>query len=388
MSAYFQMGHDTENLVGGTDLDEFKGIVLSPVNRDVDALAENISGFRRKGDYDIVFDPQLYIPTSDRGCLPQQPYFPADLDTADLSSDSWWIDVATKLGACVRSLEVDAVASPVVLPRAWNDDYFARCADTSRKLSEAVAGTQIRTLATAMINFNELGEADAALRIASIISEAEPAGYYIVIVSDVEPRRELTGESQLAGVMTLITELEKTGRPTLVSHCSSEMLLFKAAGASHCATGKFFNLRRFTKSRYEEPASGGGQLPYWFEHSLLAFLRGADVLRLLNNGLGYLVNVSASDNYWSKEILEQFASAPENAWVAKGWRQYLSWFGKTELTLSITDPQPTVSEWLRAAEDNWLVLDDQSILLDEPRNNGSWIRSWRQALVQFQKANL
>ncbi len=31
MSAYLQMGHDTENLVGEADLEEFRGIILSPV---------------------------------------------------------------------------------------------------------------------------------------------------------------------------------------------------------------------------------------------------------------------------------------------------------------------------------------------------------------------
>src|SRR6266851_3833129 len=148
MTAYLQMGHDTENLVAETDLDEFRGIVLSPVNRDSETLGQNIQTFRSKGHFDIVFDPQLYIPTSDRGCLPQQPYFPADLDTADLSSDAWWGDIAAKLASCVSILGVDAVASPVVLPRAWNDDYFARCADTSKKLGEELAESQIRPLTT------------------------------------------------------------------------------------------------------------------------------------------------------------------------------------------------------------------------------------------------
>lgn len=385
MSAYMQMGHDTENLVGEQDLDEFVGIVLSPVNRDAPTLAENIQIFRARGHYDIVLDPQLYIPTSERGSLPQQPYFPGDLDTADLSSVGWWADLVGKLVPCVTSLKVDAVASPVVLPRAWSDDYFALCTETTSKLTAALSSSNIRTLATVMVNFNEMGEKDRALRIASIVSEAECAGYYLVIVSDIEPRRELTGEEQLAGVMKLIYELERTGQPVLVSHCSSDMVLFKAAGAKHCATGKFFNLRRFTKSRYEEPAGGGGQLAYWFEHSLLAFIRGTDLLRLEENGLGHLVGVGASNNFWAQKIREQFATNSGAAWVKLGWRQYLSWFGKTELAASAADPLPIVQGWLKAAEDNWRVLEDAGVLMDEPRNDGSWIRSWRQAAVRFKK---
>jgi hypothetical protein len=385
MSAYLQMGHDTENLVGETDLDEFTGIVLSPVNRDSPTLTQNVATFRGKGQYDIVFDPQLYLPTSDRGYLPEQPYFPTDIDTADLTSDSWWTEIVDKLVPCVTALQVDAVTSPVVLPRAWSDDYFAHCAETSDKLAAALITSSIRSLTTVMVNFNEMGEKDRALRIASIVSEANSAGYYLVIVSDIEPRRELVGEDQLAGVMMLIHELEKTGQPVLVSHCSSDMILFKAAGARHCATGKFFNLRRFTKSRYEEPAGGGGQLAYWFEHSLLAFLRGADVRRLQDNRLAHLVGVWASNNHWAKQILELFEKNSDEAWVRLGWRQYLSWFGKTELVLTANDPLATVKTWLKSAEDNWRILEDAGVLMDEPRNDGSWIRSWRQAVGKFQR---
>lgn len=382
MAAYLQMGNDTENLIGETDLGEYRGIVLSPVNRHSPEIAQDIIGFRQKGDFDIVFDPQLYVPNSNRGCLPQQTYFPSDLDTADLSSEGWWASLVTKLAACIEPLGVNAVASPAVLPRAWSDDYYARCVDASRKLSEALP-SGISAYTTVMVDYNQIAEKDAPLRIASIVSEAESAGYYLVIVSNVEPRREFNGEPELAGIMQLIQQLEGTERPVLVSHCSSDMLLYKAAGASHCATGKFFNLRRFTRSRYEDPSSGGGQLAYWFEHSLLAFLRAADLRRLQENGLGGLVGTGASSNYWSQRINEQFSAEPGRAWVALGWRQYLSWFGKTESVLAAQDPVDLVQGWLKSAEENWLALEDRNVLLDEPRNNGGWIRPWRQALNRF-----
>ena len=48
MSAYLQMGHDTENLVGEADLEEFQGLILSPVNREPDKLRENVLVFRTR----------------------------------------------------------------------------------------------------------------------------------------------------------------------------------------------------------------------------------------------------------------------------------------------------------------------------------------------------
>ena len=108
MTAYLQMGHDTENLVGAQDLDAFGGIVLSPVNREPAALTSHVQSFRTQGDFDIVLDPQLYFPGSRRGKLPDQPYYPNDLDTSDFSSDAWWTDVVTHLGDYARILDVNA----------------------------------------------------------------------------------------------------------------------------------------------------------------------------------------------------------------------------------------------------------------------------------------
>jgi hypothetical protein len=384
MTAYLQMGNDTENLVGEAGLDKFQGIVLSPVNRNDFELKGDVLRYHIQNKYDVVLDPQLYFPRSERGRLSSQPYFDADMDTADLSSEGWWSERVVALATFAKELGVDAVASPVVQPNTWQDDYFVQCAETSQKLSSELSNTSTRVLTTVMVNFNQMAEGDAALKIASIISESEPSGYYLVIVSEVEPRKEFFADAQLAGIMTLIGELEATKRPVVVSHCSSDMLLFKAAGATHCATGKFFNLRRYTRSRYDEPSKGGRPLPYWFEHNLLGFLRQEDVARLIRRGYNNLIGGLASTNFWSQSLLDKFNSPDTEKLLKYSWLQYLCWFGETEFAMSHGDARALVSEWLRTAENNWLMLEDNNILMTEPKNDGKlWLRPWRQALSEF-----
>lgn len=385
MSAYFQMGHDTENLINERDLNEFRGIILSPLNRVPDELNTNISKFRDSGQFDIIFDSQLYFPRSLRKKLHAHPYFPSDLDTADIYSNSWWSKINSSLSEYSQHLKVDAVASPVVHPRSWSTDYYAICAETSNRLTEQLYNTGIRTLSTVMINLHQMVDEEEIYRIASILSDTNSSGFYFVISSDIVPRREFSDANELFGVMVLIKELQNTGLDIFVSHCSSDMVLFKSAGANHCATCKFFNLRRFTKSRWDEPSEGGGLLPYWFEHGLFAFLRKADLLRLVKSGYSNFIKRNFSNNFWAEEILNQFQKEPGKAWVALSWCHYLSWFGKTELSLSKDNPLPLVKEWLKIAEKNWLTLKDDDILFEEPRNNGNWIRPWRQALNDFSK---
>jgi len=383
MSAYFQMGHDTENLIGEIDLDDFKGIILSPVNRGPNAIKNNINKFNKIGLYDLILDPQLYFPRCDRGMLQHHPYFPSDLDTSYLSSESWWKNTIIKLVQYGTELEINAIASPVIFPKIWDDDYYNFCIISAYLLMQELKGSKIRALTTIMVNLSQLSQPDHALEIASIFSQVDSQGYYLIFISDLPPRREFNDASELFGAMKLIHELKRTNKVIIVSHTSSEMVLFKTAGATHCASGKFFNLRRFTKSRFDEPSEGGGQLSYWFEHSLLSFLRDADLTRLQTNGYGHLIGTEFSNNHWSQEILKILKESPDTAWLALGWRQFLSWYGKAEKALSSDQSYTLTQNWLKAAEQNWSELDDHDILFEEQRNNGNWLRPWRQALADF-----
>src|SRR5260370_40748874 len=122
MAAYLQMGHDSENLVGETGLEDYNGIILSPVNRDESQLTGDVQRFRAKSEYDIVLDPQLYFPRSERGSLPTQPYFPRDIDTADLSSETWWAGMAKSLAAFGKKIGASAVGSTALVPDRCSAD--------------------------------------------------------------------------------------------------------------------------------------------------------------------------------------------------------------------------------------------------------------------------
>jgi hypothetical protein len=389
MAAYLQMGHDSENLVGVSGLEGFTGLVLSPVNRSEGELSKHVSEFRKRGKFDLILDPQLYCAKSERGQLPNHRYFPQDLDTAEMSSSKWWQSLIKNLVAEAQFLNVDAVCSPVVLPSKYSPEYYVSCSEVFSMLVEETGKGLIRPVQTVCVSLKDLAEPSDALRIASIISSRKPPLCYIVVEADTPPRQELENAPNLFSLMVLVSTLEKSGCPTLVSHCSSDMVLMKAAGASNCASGKFFNLRRFSRSRFdEEQDGGGGQLPYWFEQSLLAFIRVADIARLRRSGFDNFIGVGASNNTFASQILEQFANDPKKAWLGLSWRQYLAWFELTEKNLSIGEAPTVVSGWLKEAEQRWEQLEAKDVLLEERRNDGRWIRPWRQTLGDFRQFDL
>lgn len=376
MSAYQQMGHHTVNLIEDPLLERYTGAILSPVNYTEAEISSQVE--RADTDFDMIFDPQLYFPRSERGQLRTWRYFPNDVDTADLSSEAWWRRIVDGLVSTCGDIRPSAVASPATVPRTYRNEYYAQMVHVGSLLAEDLEGTGMRPIQTAIASLADLSTPGRALEVASILSRSVASAVYLIFVGDTDPRRELSDPEGLKGAMRLIASLEGAGLKVMVGFTSSDMVLWKAAGASSCATGKFFNLRRFTSSRFEEPSQGGGQLPYWFEESLLAFLRESDLLRIQRaDRLG----ATSLENPFGSEILQQLSSSPDEAWIALSWRQFMYAFADLEGRISAGSTN--VADLLARAERAWLELEDSAILMEEPRNDGTWLRPWRRALLEY-----
>ncbi|MBK7583780.1 MAG: hypothetical protein IPI67_26750 [Myxococcales bacterium] len=376
MGAYHQMGHQTENLV--EEVKGYDGVILSPMNVEPAEAVDDAKKWVEAG-LDVLLDPQLYFPRSERGHLREWSYFPSDFDTADFSSESWWDGVLAGVAKEAANLNVSRVCSPAIVPATYTNDYYAATVAIADRLGAQLNGSRPHLL-TVLARISELADYERVMAIASIASSTSAGGVYLVFQADVVPRLELGDPEQLKGAMRLIRALETSGLRVTIAFTGPEVVLWKAAGATSCATGKFFNLRRFTPGRFDDPAGGGGQLPYWFEESLLASLRESDVSRLASAGL-----LSATpNNPFGDHILAQMKASPGKSWLALGWRQYMHWF--TDVQRRITSRETDLGELLKSAEAKWQALEEADHLMEEVRNNGSWLRPWRRALAEYPKA--
>ncbi len=334
MPVFHQMGHHSNNIVDLPEMSAYAGAIFSPINYGEAEMVEDIQVARAKRpQLEMVFDPQLYVPATDRGKLKNWRYFRQDVDTADLSSIPWWTGVNRDIVQSCQTLEVNAACSPAVIPKIFDDRFYAQLARVGSELTAMLKSTSISVLQTIVVNMAELAAENRPLEIASIVSGTDADRAYLIFVGSMLPRREFNAVDELKGAMRLINALERNGVPVVVGFCSSEMILWKAAGATACASGKFFNLRRFTRQRFEEPTdeTGGGQLPYWFEESLLAFLRQGDLGRVRRQGL---LSEASQANPFSQQILSLLDQAATTGvkpkWLALAWRQFLYWFCDVE----------------------------------------------------------
>lgn len=379
MPVYHQMGHQSDNLIIESDLSSYHGAILSPVNYTQEEMVSKFgSDFRTNESFELVFDPQLYFPRTERQKLLNWQYFPQDVDTINLSESAWWTQLVFNLTETLKQVRPNAVCTPVVVPRSFSNEYYKQMAQVTIELCDQVAPLSIEVLQTVVVGLSDLADYRRVMSIASIITATKVNRAYIVFSGNTSPRRELDDPEELKGAMLLIDLLKENGINVLVGYCSSDMVLWKHAGAESCASGKFFNLRRFTSSRWDDIDGGGGQIAYWFEESLLAFLRASDISRI---GKIDLISESSQRNPFSQKIL---AALPRGeAWLGLGWRQFMYWFSDIESRLVQKDVDTL--RLLRDADRNWGEIEDSNTILEERRNDGRWIRQWLRAAVEFQE---
>lgn len=373
MSAYHQMGHDSESMILEPELNRFKGAILSPVNYNPGNTIDQCKRFRKeRGDLDIVFDPQLYFPVSERGKLPKWSYLPKDLDTTD-PSVSTWQKIVDQVLIAVRDFSPNGICSPAAMPRTFSDEYYDTIVTVANYMAEKLGVAGCRPILTALVGLTDLGRNQRYLSVASILGKYRGRGVYLVLADDHPPRIERTDTGALEGATRLIRLLVRAGYEVTVGFTSSEMVLWKAAGAQNVASGKFFNLRRFTMGRWDEDAKKGGKsMWYWFEPSLLAFLREADINRFVNEP--FPISESHRENPYSQGMLKKLKDPEQERMLADSWRQFLYWFAQYDANVG-TDISK-VTRTLEEAASMWKQVQAKKLKFEEEKNTGEWIYSW------------
>lgn len=378
MGAYHQMGHDSWNLVGEKPLHNYQGMILSPVNDTPEAMSQKLQQLgKRRENLDVILDPQFYEPRSARGHLTSWPYFSDDVDTVNLGDFNWWEKRGESLVSIALKIGADAICSPAILPRVYDDNYYSWTVECANRVHKHASQAGLGILLTSIVRLSELAKNGRPQTIATILTATDISRVYLVLSDDLAPRAQRTDIEGLAGAVRLIKLLEEAGTQVLVAFSGLDMLLWKAAGASDVASGKFFNLRRFVPGRFEEDSPEGGRVvPYWTDSGLITWLREDDVKLLDKSKL--IDREEAAANPYSEKILNILDAGSGEPWVKYGWRQYLYWFQETEAAIS--GDVKIARTLLRNADSLWGGVSTSEVYLYDRQNTGDWIRPWLNAI--------
>jgi len=382
MGVFHQMGHLSKNLLLEEDLLLFKGAILSPVNEDFNSMNKIIQS-RRDNQFEMIFDPKIYYPPSHIRYLSGWEYFPDDNIRNIREFKNWQRSKIEILKRKILELQPDSVLSPAYIPSSFSDEYYHTIVDLRERFSNQLSVEGINIIQTLIVNLSNLTDMNRVAEIASICSSGTCKRAFLILISNIPPRYELDNFEEIFGAIKLINYLEQAEIRVIVGFSSSDIILWKYAGASDCSSGKFFSLRRFTLPKIKAQKGGGGQVPYWFEESLMAFIREQDLIKITKAGI---LSPSSIRNPYGNRILHSLHGENEPKWLSLSWRQYLYWFADFEMRFvkGLIDSITLLSN----AQQKWNRLRNENILMEEYQNNGEWIQVWLRALTEFKKIKL
>lgn len=374
MAAYIQMGHDSWNLVDDKYLSSYQGIVLSPVNDDPGRVTERLTRLgQRATELEVIFDPQLYNPASDKGQLPKWTHFPSDFETGMRGDLQWWVATAANVVKTAASIDANAVCTPAFQPKIFSDDYYRLIASIADQTKPMATDTGLETLITAIVPMSELATPTRANAIASILSSSDCDRIYLMFLDDTPAKDQYSDSEALPTAVHLVRLLSDAMR-VQVAFCSHDAVLWKFSGATDISTGKFMNLRRYSPKRWSDEEAQGRQVSYWNEGPMLTLLREADVLLLDREG--WFEGEKFASNPSSSEILEILRGSSGQPWQARSWRQYLRWFANIDAEL---ETPKAALRYLELADAKWNEFSRKRLLFQDRFNDGNWVRLWLNA---------
>lgn len=260
-----QIGHNghkltTENLRKGYG----DGGILSPADYKKQKNKE-ISQTIQNEDGTVLFDPQFYIPRTERPDLETYDYFDEyggdDFDTSGVSSE--YEDLCREVISIQDHLEVDAYISPARFLDTFSEKKISEWEEMTGvflKIAED-EGEDIPILASLPVYQKSLVDAEQRNKLLNRITQMDPDGFYVSAEFDREIRHPLTGASNVYSLLQLLNSLKKNRYDVLVGHTHQIAHLFLGIGVNAFASGHYQNLRAFDTRRWDpEDEQGGGRL--------------------------------------------------------------------------------------------------------------------------------
>ena len=283
MKLYAQQGYgDGEKTVRGLNDGLIDGVIISPRDVRIDAVAQKIEEYREANTRaDILLDPQFYATfaaaseTARIGKLPEWPYF-ATVRKSDLEVTSEVEVVLSRTFDHIISLPVTAVIAPNIYISRSFDSREAVIAKNFIRQARGVyqiLGDRrplLVTLAVCREALLERSEFEEFLNDITMLKEP-PDGFYVLIGSrGTEARTDIFHADVIASWMLLNYSLSVNGFQIVNGYSDILTPFLGATGGTAGASGWWSNLRVFSLDRFlPSPSMARQPIRRYFSMALL-----------------------------------------------------------------------------------------------------------------------
>lgn len=383
---FHQVGHNANWNIDSFSEGHGNGLILSPVHQPRAAIEKLDPDIRAAS----IFDPQFYIPSSQKPKLLSYSFFPENVPTG--FSERTFATHARRVARACLGFQESQGFRDIVIPMRFQDQPFADYIEQQEKLFVlpfldvlARHPPQRPVLLSLPLTSQMIQHEGFRTSILNwVTAYPEISGAYLNYRHERETK-QIESPEFLSAVLSFVRELKEADLSVVVGHQNTEALLFTAVDANVATIGSFENTRIFTAEKFlttEEERRGPRARIYlrgllnWiqFEEARQIMRKAPKLWRVLYSPTRYADEVLGRD-------IEPTFNQPQlyKHYFSNMWDQ----FEDLNETKSRKERIALLTEWARRAASNHIQINREGIVALDRHGSAQHLTAWLAALEEL-----
>ncbi len=355
------------------------GLIVSPVHCGVGKV-RNFDDQLKSMSY---FDPQFYVPDSQKANLNSYSFFPEKMTGGFSTTD--FVARAYDAAAECADFQIENGFRGLIIPARYYDEMITDYIDKQRAFSVEPFLSYIEKnnidadvflslpLTSAMI-----GDKRYRLQLLNwITSYPEITGVYLLPNFD-EPLKQVGDFKKLVDYYDFISELSRADLRTICGYCNTEAILWAIAAPYAVTMGAYENTRRFSIDKFLDDESDiRGPAPRIYFPKLLNWVRYSTAMEIREDApeLWQII-------YTKTDVLEQFieSSAQPHFTKPELYQHHFELIHKQLMKIAaIPDVKGRVAlvdKWIKQANKLYELVQQEGILFSDNNCRGEHLPVW------------
>ncbi|MFD1588472.1 hypothetical protein ACFR9U_15945 [Halorientalis brevis] len=328
-----QFGYSGQTLVKrAMEGDYADGVIMSPSDYeygDTKSLGRDVN----RQDGIVLFDPQYYIPRTERPASDTYPYFQDsggnDFETVVVTNPQNRRELCEKIWEVQNEIDVDAYIAPARFLDTFSDSKLYRWQLLTKTFLKVVEDNDpdSQVFASLPVDGASIKDDEQRTKLLDYITKIDLAGFYVSVQYPRYRRNPLFGMEQVKSYLDLLKNLRYNWYDIILGHSDQIAHLAFGLGINAFASGHYKNTRAFDTDRWIPQDNGGGSAGvYWYySDPLMEEMQVEQDLQALYSN-GFSLDKLRIKNPTSPFEQELFNGEPEDAeWTYKNdsWDHYI-----------------------------------------------------------------
>ncbi len=387
---YHQIGHNPNwNIESFTEDKCGEGLIFSPVHQTRDKVESIDSSIKKH----TVFDPQYYLPNSQKKKLSTYPFFP-EVISGGFTTIDYPLVAIESARQCI-SFQMGQGFEKIIIPARYIDqmitDYIERQEEYSilpffKVIGEI--GTNIPIYITLPLTSHMIQDEGFRTKILNwVTSFPELAGVYVLITNE-RATKQIQSSEFLTAYLDFLMTFRTVGLEVISGHTNTESLLYALVDEITLTFGAFENTRMFSLDKFvESEEERRGPKARIYLPGLLNWVQFNQAREIKNDNPALWAQIYVSTKYGDQALassVEPYFNQPQ---LYKHY--FMCYYEQIRMLseLNVMDRYALLREWIKQAISNHNAVTAMPLDLDH-HGNGMHLQPWLDSINHFYRKYL